>query len=375
MRRRVQSHQLLEEGFRQFVIRKQGISVNAVQFAVGRCRCTPVEFELSARSRVETEQFVQPSLDSVSARVSDRHVELDLAERSRKDFAANPSSRRSFGRCFVALLVHFCFPLFGSGTDNLPGRGIGNVQLCESSTLGFSQFLDELQTQSPSRSFVSVDCGTEKGQPILVLHEFADDWERNGRCFVDGDNLCRREFVGFAGRDVLDDLAVTSVNVDCHDAFDGFAPGCGVVRNVVIQMLLVLECLEAAAQKVKDRYEILWFRSCHGKRRVSQGDSTRQTQSHRRGLSTTSGGCHCHGRCGLGLFRASFQKHQECLCLIDRLRQIYQDANVGSVDQRFLELSEFDLIRCFLLDNLSGISFFHSATAIGAGIQSLQGSP
>mmetsp|Transcript_11925 Transcript_11925/g.30248 ORF Transcript_11925/g.30248 Transcript_11925/m.30248 type:complete len:287 (+) Transcript_11925:1695-2555(+) len=275
------------------MVGEQSISIDAVKLAISRCRGTAVELERGAISRIEAEQLVQPAFDAVSLGISNGHRQLNLAEWPGKDIA---SSGSCLGGSLVALLVDLGFSLFGSGSNNFVGRCVGRVEFGPSAALGFSQFLDELEAERSPCSLITVNCGTQKGQSILLLlHQLAHYREGNRCRLVDGYNLCRGKLVCFLRGNILDDLSVASVYMNGHNAFDRLSTRRCVVFYGIIQVLLVLESLEAAAQKVKDGHEIFRFRGSHCKCRVAQRNRSRQAQTHRGRLSSSTGCRHGHG--------------------------------------------------------------------------------
>mmetsp|Transcript_10055 Transcript_10055/g.28815 ORF Transcript_10055/g.28815 Transcript_10055/m.28815 type:complete len:142 (+) Transcript_10055:261-686(+) len=140
------------------MIGKECITIDTVQFTIGRSRCTSIQFELRTRATVQTQEIIHPLFNTIAFGISNGCGEFHLSERPGQSIAVS----HGLCGCSISLFMNFGFSLFGFGSGNGTGSRSGRIQFCLTSPLALTKFLDEFQTQGTTSSFISINRRTQE---------------------------------------------------------------------------------------------------------------------------------------------------------------------------------------------------------------------
>ena len=169
--RDVEGHHSLKENLRRRVIAEKSIAGDIVEFALGRVGAA-LHRTLGDDRSVQAEESIQPFLDFITSRVTNRSFQFNLP----KGASLRGGLMRGLfgGRSRSGRLVRWCF-------------------LREGGTSGFSELLNEFQRERTTGALVTIDRGGHEHE--VRTDEVPDEgkWYRGG--FVNNHEFSLAEHV------------------------------------------------------------------------------------------------------------------------------------------------------------------------------------
>mmetsp|Transcript_31326 Transcript_31326/g.99939 ORF Transcript_31326/g.99939 Transcript_31326/m.99939 type:complete len:481 (-) Transcript_31326:438-1880(-) len=311
MARHVEAHHALQEHLARLVEGKERVAVDVVELALARVREPLRELGHVLRS-VQAEQLVEPPLALVARGVADGLAQDHLLELPRGPRQARPAPGRARPRAgeLGALLA---------------------------------QLLDELQREGAPGALVAVDGGAEEHEvrPQQLLHHGQGD--RRG--FVDHQQLGLRQLLVVLRLDVLHRLPVPAEHVDAHHSLA--ERGVGGLHEVVVEMLLVPQRVQALEDKLEERAQVLRGGRGHEDVGVPQGKGSRDGHPKCRRLPAPAPRRQRHGR-AQGLLRRGVEECDHRLGLVEGPAELHQGAHRLGLAQGLGKLPQLRLLGALL---------------------------